>query len=144
MSFVLDASIALSWALNEEPSAASEQAELAVATAPALVPPLWLLEVGNVLAVKERQGRLREGSARLLLGRLLALDIEVATSLTDRRFATDSLSVALEHQLSTYDANYLLLARIRRVPLATNDRALASAAEECGVELLGSQVAGAT
>jgi len=44
--------------------------------------------------------------------------------------------LAQKHQLSTYDASYLELAMRRDILLATQDKALARAAAECGVALL--------
>lgn len=45
-------------------------------------------------------------------------------------------ALAQKYQLSTYDASYLDLALRRELPLATQDKALARAAAECGVVLL--------
>lgn len=47
---------------------------------------------------------------------------------------TSILSLARNHPLSVYDAAYLELAMRRRLPLATEDRALITAAPHVGVE----------
>jgi predicted nucleic acid-binding protein len=47
------------------------------------------------------------------------------------------LRLAEKHRLTLYDAAYLELALRRRLPLATLDRELRTAAEVEGLELLG-------
>jgi predicted nucleic acid-binding protein len=56
--FVLDASVALSWAFTEEANSFTEQVLKSLETAHATVPALWPFEVINILAAAERQSRL--------------------------------------------------------------------------------------
>ncbi len=58
--FILDASVAVSWAFADETDDYSGQVLAALAQVAALVPSLWFLEVGNALVVAERCGRLQE------------------------------------------------------------------------------------
>ena len=55
--FVLDASIAGAWLLEDEDDPVANAAMSRLATDFALVPELWHLEVRNVLVVAERRGR---------------------------------------------------------------------------------------
>jgi predicted nucleic acid-binding protein len=43
--------------------------------------------------------------------------------------------LAMEHQLTTYDASYLSLAIRKDLPIATQDDALLNAAMKCGVPI---------
>ena len=138
MSFVLDASVSLNWCLDEDPTAAAKEAREQLSHSVAIVPPLWLLEMGNILAVSERRGRIKKGTAMTRLEALLELPIEVVVTRGNfAHFATEALSAALEHQISTYDTAYLMLALEKALPLATNDHGLKAAAERAGVPLLG-------
>jgi len=65
---------------------------------------------------------------------LRSLPIEVDES-TPSRAMGEILALAREQDLSVYDAAYLELAVREGIPLATLDRALASAAKRCGVPL---------
>ena len=51
---------------------------------------------------------------------------------------TATARLAEQHQISAYDATYLELAKRLNLPLATNDRALITAARVEGIALLGS------
>ena len=55
--FVLDASVAGAWLLEHEDDPVASAAMSRLATAFALVPQLWQLEVRNTLVVAERRGR---------------------------------------------------------------------------------------
>ena len=60
MSFVLDSSVALAWVLPDEGNSyADELLERLIADG-AVVPPIWPLEIGNVLLVALRRGRIRQ------------------------------------------------------------------------------------
>ena len=133
MAFVLDASIAACWALEDE---AHPQADLAlrrVRTEEAVVPSMWWFEVRNILVVNERRKRITESGTASFLRELARLPIRV-----DRAPAEgEVLRLAREHRLSVYDAAYLELARREGLPLATLDRDLAGAARAESVPILG-------
>ncbi len=137
MTFVLDCSVTVAWLFEDEATPAVDALQDRLKDGDALVPGLWRLEVGNVLARAERRKRiaLAQTSAHLeLLDRLpVATDTE-----TDSRAFREILSLARTEDLTTYDAAYLELAARRGVALATLDRRLARAARRLGVETLPS------
>jgi predicted nucleic acid-binding protein len=92
----------------------------------AVVPPIWPLEIGNVLLVALRRGSLRQEEFETMVERLARLPIEVDIEATDHALAGVVL-VAAQLGLTTYDAAYLDLAQRRNLPLATLDNRLRAA-----------------
>lgn len=133
-SFVLDASIVLSWCFEDENDPYPVQVLDSFNQLSALSPGVWPLEVGNALVVAERRGRLDAADAVRFLELLRQLPISVELE-SPRRMFGEILNLAREHDLSTYDASYLDLAMRSGQPLATQDNALRQAALQCGVEL---------
>ncbi|MBS0367520.1 MAG: type II toxin-antitoxin system VapC family toxin [Proteobacteria bacterium] len=138
MTFVLDASVTLSWLLRD---AATRDAAYAFAVLKALragtaasVPMTWGLELSNVLARAEGKGQLTEAQSESFLEMLEATAIE-ADSATYTQALTDTLQLARRHRLSAYDASYLELALRSALPLATLDSDLRKAAGKAGVKL---------
>ena len=135
--FVLDASVALRWFLDQPiPIYANRVKQFFLKGARAVVPALWHLEMSNALAVAERRSILSAADVDKAM-----IDIEqiVAQAIdTDSNFvsARQSLAAARAFQLSAYGAVYLDLARRERLPLATLDVLLRAAAAHAGVELL--------
>ena len=135
MPFVLDCSVTMAWILPDETDSGAEELGESLVESTAVVPGLWPVEVANVLLVATRRGRIEEEVWPDLLDRLAALPIETDPE-TGVRAWTDSLRVARDHELSVYDAAYLELAMRRRIPLATLDGDLATAARRAGVRVL--------
>jgi predicted nucleic acid-binding protein len=102
----------------------------------AVAPMLWPLEALNGLLVAERRGWLDSDRRRLLASFLRALPIELDDATTDQLW-TEIAYLAERFRLSSYDAAYLELAHRRRLPLASLDQDLRSAAVALGIELLG-------
>lgn len=134
-AIVLDCSVAMSWCFEDESSAFTDRVLESLSSTTAIVPGLWSLEVGNVLIMSERRGRLSEAQARQFMGLLESLPIEVDEQ-TAREALGNTWSMAREHGLTSYDASYLELAVRRRLPLATQDKVLRQAAKRCGVSLV--------
>lgn len=86
------------------------------------------------MLVGERRGQCTEARSHRFLGLLSVLPIHVM-SVADMSIPADLLSLARRHGLSAYDADYLRLAIRDGVPIATQDKKLAKAASESGVEL---------
>jgi hypothetical protein len=101
-----------------------------------VAPLLWPLEALNGLLVAERRRRLTAEKRVELTGLLRALPVMLDHDTAEKSWE-DTLSLAEAFRLSVYDATYLELARRRRLPLASMDRALRSAAGAIGVEVLG-------
>jgi predicted nucleic acid-binding protein len=127
--FVLDASVAGAWLLEDEDDPIANAAMSRLATECALVPQLWHLEVRNTLVVAERRGRV--GAAALDAGLRRVGELPIRTD-SEPDLGT-ALALARRRRLTIYDALYLELALRADAPLATVDRALANAAmaEEC-------------
>ena len=91
-------------------------------------PALLLFELTNVAAVKSRRDPQR--AALLQLGLRTALALHYQWEAIDQAGAFE---LALQRNLSGYDASYLWLACELAVPLVTFDRRLAVEAERLGV-----------
>lgn len=126
--FVLDASVAVAWCFDDESTPAAWALLDRLRSAPAHVPALWELEVGNILIGAERRRRITQARAAEFLGILGELDIRVDPEMPGRAFR-DVLPLAREQRLTTYDATYLELAMRLGLPLATKDTALIGAAK---------------
>lgn len=131
---VLDASVALSWAFDEDDGGYSERVLDALAEGQAVVPALWGLEIANGLVVAERRGRLTEAASARFLALLQSLPIEVEEVELD--WLPHVVAVAREHAITAYDASYLVVAMRRGLPLATLDQRLREAARASGVTWL--------
>ena len=128
---VVDASAALSWVL---PGERTEQVlslrERAVAepTFALLVPPTFWCEVGNVLYVAVRRNRVDRNAGLDALVALQAFAFETWEAEPRR-----CLELALDEDLSVYDAAYLQLALEAGCPIWSLDRSLRNAARARGV-----------
>ena len=133
---VLDASVALSWAFEDEASPYGEEVIEALKSTIAVVPLVWPLEVDNAILAAVRRRRIQEADALRFLTVLdtlpLEIDLEVARGALGQRV----LGLGLTHGLSAYDASYLELTMRRGLPLATQDERLLRAAGAAGIEIL--------
>jgi predicted nucleic acid-binding protein len=135
--FVLDASVALAWFVDNPVSAYAIQIKSSLLRgARAAVPSLWHLEMANGLAVAERRGILTAADAHQGVGNIEQLLAHAIDSSADFVSVRQALTTALSFQLSAYDAVYLDMARRERLPLATLDRRLLAAAGQAGIALV--------
>ncbi len=121
---VIDASVALAWALQER-----EHVDVAavldyVGENGAYVPGNFHSEVTNGLLQAERRRRITESDVAEALANILALRLTV--ELPDPHVVVSS---ARSHGLTCYDASYLALALQAHFSLATVDAHLAAAAK---------------
>lgn len=137
MSLVLDNSVALAWCFEDEQSPAIMALLDRVVERGAVAPQLWPIEALNGLLTAQRRGRI-DAEARAQMSSLLADLPIVLDDQTAGQLWTATARLAEQHQLTAYDATYLELAVRLNLPLATNDRALITAARVEGVALLGS------
>ena len=135
MSLILDTSISLAWCFEDEQTPQVMLLLDRVTDQGAVVPQLWPLEVLNGLLSAERRGRITADGRNRLADFLHDLPIAVDDETTIRLW-TGTVRLAALHRLTAYDASYLELAIRRRLPLATADVALRTAARHEGVELL--------
>jgi predicted nucleic acid-binding protein len=122
----------MGWCFDDEADPYTERVLGALEAGTAVVPALWPLEVANVLLVAERRRRLRRADVVQFLDLLEGLPVEVDPVIAVADVAGIS-ALAREHRLSAYDAAYLHLAMRERLPLATRDAALRSAARAVSV-----------
>lgn len=135
MSFVLDASVSLLWLAPGTNPAGMEYASAvlsALKESQALVPSLWSLEVGNVIAKMEAKNIVTEADAQRFITLLGRLDIVTDPATTSHALG-DTLNLARRYKLSVYDAAYLELALRASHPLATLDADLTKAATLAGI-----------
>lgn len=134
--FVLDASVALAWFVDDPVAAYAVRVRKSLARhARALVPGLWHLEMANGFAVAERRGVLTPANSTAAIAAIEQLLVRSIENSVDFISMRQILTTARDFQLSAYDAAYLYTARHERLPLATLDRRLLSAAQLAGVEV---------
>lgn len=132
-AFVLDCSVTATWLFPDQGTPETEALLDRLGSEGALVPGIWHLEIGNVLVRAEGVKRIAKAKVATYLHLLRRLAIVTDTE-TDERALRETLLLARECSLSTYDAAYLELAMRRGVQLATLDRALIRAARYMQVE----------
>jgi predicted nucleic acid-binding protein len=137
MQFVLDNSVTMRWLFGDGSPDDVAYADhilerLGDEGAIALVPTIWALEAGNVIARAEVHGLLDEARSTEFLSLLKHMAIRPDPETFDQAL-DHTLYLAREHQLSTYDAAYLELALRKGLPLATLDNNLARAASAAGI-----------
>jgi predicted nucleic acid-binding protein len=135
-TFVLDASVAVSWCFEDESSDFADGIlDLLRTGSEAITPALWPLEVANALVIAEWRKRISEAKVMSHLSDIRRLPVLIEP--TDLARAFDQiLSVARQRHLTEYDAAYLELALRRGLPLATLDNQLRRAARQAGVPLV--------
>jgi predicted nucleic acid-binding protein len=137
-AFVLDASVALAWIVdNPVPSYAIKISDAMASGQKAVVPGLWALEMANGLLMAERRGKLTaaevdHGLRQLEVVVAGGIEIDTAGVSTIR----EAFVPAHAHQLAAYHAVYLELARREGLPLATLDRSLSAAAAKAGIRAM--------
>lgn len=134
-SFVLDASVALGWLVDDPPSAyAGHIQKLMIDGAQPVVPVHWHLEIANALLTAGRRKALRREMTEILSD-IAALQPFVETDdLPDEIGAL--VGLGQRQQLTAYDAAYVALAARRSLPLATEDKAMASAARSLRISIV--------
>lgn len=135
MSFVLDASMTLSWHFVDE----HKPERLAIAERATkervVVPALWFSELANGAIVAERRNRTTPAATADLLDFVKQLDVEVDAQ-GDHHALLTLTSIARTHRLTIYDSAYFEIAQRRGLPLATLDGPLLRAARADGLEVL--------
>ena len=128
--WVLDCSVTMAWCFEDERTQATD--DLMGGAVPVLVPQIWPLEVGNVLMLAMRKGRITTSKQKQFLGLLKLLPITVDVFGLDETLR-HVMTLAGEHHLTTYDASYLELAIRLGLPLASLDDKLKATAASAGV-----------
>lgn len=118
-SYVLDASVALAWYLDEEfsPGARIWQERLLNGKVVLTVPTLHYWEVANALRSLVFRRELSEAFAAEIYA--LHLDAPLETAEPDER---NILEVALDYEATAYDAVYISLCLSKGLPLITAEK----------------------
>ena len=135
MPFVVDTSAALAWFFADERTAETQGLLLSLDVDFAITPAIWSSEMANAFMMAERRKRIAAAEIAQYLSDLAALPLRAERALAPDDMAA-VIDLARRHSLSAYDACYLDLALRMKLPLATRDAALASAATERRVKLL--------
>ncbi|HEY6662435.1 MAG TPA: type II toxin-antitoxin system VapC family toxin [Sphingomicrobium sp.] len=133
-SAVVDASVTAPFILADEAGDLSDRLLAVLTEGQAIVPQHWRLEIANLGLTAVRRSRITfaelENGLKLLDEFQIVLDPD-----TDRSAWRRTLGLAALHDLTSYDAAYLDLAKRRSLQLATRDGNLVRAAEREGVLL---------
>jgi predicted nucleic acid-binding protein len=133
-SLILDCSAALAWLMPDEDEPAALAIGRLVQSSGAVVPQLWHLEFANALssAVKNKKRSIELSDMRAILALAAQLHIEEDPHTSSCAWGATT-DLALQYELSLYDAAYLELAIRRTLPLATFDKKLTAAAATLGL-----------
>jgi predicted nucleic acid-binding protein len=135
MPLVVDASVALAWALPDEISTYAD-AVLAVVERDGLrVPELWAREIANGLAVAYLRKRITSADESAFLLALSYLSIDVEEPVPAVTAVRNGTAAAMRYGLTAYDAAYVDLAAREKLTLATLDTAMHKAAEQSGITI---------
>jgi predicted nucleic acid-binding protein len=134
--FVVDNSVVMTWCFKDETSQYADAVLDRLENHTALVPSIWPLEVGNVLLVAERRGRIGRADSARFMALLGELPIIVEQE-SPERMLKEIFALGRDYKLSSYDASYLDLAMKKGLPLATLDKNLLAAANQSNVSIAG-------
>ncbi|MBV8801703.1 MAG: type II toxin-antitoxin system VapC family toxin [Gammaproteobacteria bacterium] len=136
MKFVLDCSVTMAWCFEDETNPYTEWILDSLSKGyEAIVPPLWRLEVINVLLLAIRKNRINSLTAHNFKNTLTQLPITIVENASGRVFDT-VFELAKELNLSAYDAAYFELAFREKIPIATQDLAVIKAAQRQKIAVL--------
>lgn len=122
MRFVVDASVAVKWLVEEEYSEAAEQ--ILNGQHELHAPRLMASEVGNTLWRKARMGEIEREQAGALVAAVLEMAVQWAD---DEAICSDAVRLALALDRPVYDCVYLALAHRINATLITADARFANA-----------------
>jgi predicted nucleic acid-binding protein len=135
MRVVLDSSMALTWCLPGQINEQSEGILNYVKSEGALVPPIWHLEMANLLGLKFRDRNLSGPALDSAIRLLRSLDIATDSQYKERTVSHYLMEV-LRFELAAYDALYVELALRTGLPLATFDKAMIASARRFSVAMM--------
>jgi predicted nucleic acid-binding protein len=135
MALVVDASIALAWALPDESSTYADDVLAVVERDGLRVPSLWAREVANGLVVAYLRKRITPADESAFLAALSQLSIDVEETASALAVVRDGTAAAMRYGLTAYDAAYVDLAARESLVLATLDKDMREAAEKAGIAI---------
>lgn len=113
--FVVDASVAIKWVVDEVDSSAA----ISLADHDLIAPDLLLIECANALWAKARRGELAPLEVEERTAALASSPIELVSQAD---LLADALRLALHLEHPVYDCLYLALAKRRGISVVTADR----------------------
>ncbi len=121
---VLDASITAKWIFEDEKTVESEELLEAVLREDIILiqPAIWAYEVLNLIKTGQARDRITQQKAQESVGWLQTLSFEIVG--LEKTDYAELLTLAMDHQLTAYDAAYFLTAQRRGINLVTEDGAL--------------------
>jgi len=135
--FVLDASVALSWFVDDPVASDAEHVRQLLSKGwSAVVPRIWQLEMMNGFVKAERRGNLSSVEVDESFAEIRRLEHWNVNPDAGLASLEDTLRYARTLLLTSYDASYVELARREGLALATLDKSLRAAAAKAGVALL--------
>jgi predicted nucleic acid-binding protein len=137
MAVVVDASVAMGWLLRSQASTLSDAVEETIIADGGWVPAHFAIEIARTLRRFERRGELTPDVVDRSLAQLRELPLRQDT-IPGFSNLQAPVTLARQHLLRVADAAYLELALRLKLPLATRDRKLATAAATAGAELFKS------
>lgn len=126
----------MAWCFEDEATPALDALLDRVQAEGAVVPPLWTLEVANVLLMASRRRRITSEGMLERLASLDMLPMETDGQAVGAVWRSTVLALAQTEALTCYDAVYLELAIRRGMTLASSDRPLRLAAARRGVAIV--------
>jgi predicted nucleic acid-binding protein len=132
---IVDASAMVAWLLNEPGEMSVPDLNDLLARHEIVVPAHWPSEIGNALVTNRRRGRVSDDNFERILAQLSRFQISPEPPLSGHEFAT-TITFALEHELTFYDAVYVKLAMDTEAILATLDGDMRRVARQRGVTVI--------
>jgi len=133
MPLVVDASVALAWALHDESSHYADAVLTVVERDGLRVPELWAREIANGLAIAYLRKRITSADESAFLLALSCLNIDLEEPVPAVTAIRNGTAAAMRYGLTVYDAAYVALAARENLTLATLDTAMSKAAEQAGI-----------
>ncbi|MFV9935987.1 MAG: type II toxin-antitoxin system VapC family toxin [Rickettsia endosymbiont of Haemaphysalis japonica] len=135
--FIADCSITVSWFFYDERDKYSDFTLDYCYKFRVIVPPLWRLEVTNVILIAEKRTRIKSVEVIKIIDFLNSLPLKIS----NLNFSIhEIIQTARANNLTAYDTTYLLTAMHAGLPMATNDKALIKACHNNGIPLLYSEL----
>jgi len=128
---VVDCSVLMAWIAPDETSnyARNIQTTIMRHNIPIIVPPLFFLEVMNVLDVMQKRNRVNAEQAENAFLFLQKLPITVDNESILLSSTLHVRQLMQQHGLTSYDASYIEVAKRRKISISTLDKALRKAAQ---------------
>lgn len=131
--FIADCSITVSWFFYYERDKYSDFTLDYCYKFRVIVPPLWRLEVTNVILVAEKRARIKSVEVIKIIDFLNSLPLNISNF----NFSIhEIIQTARANNLTAYDTTYLLTAMHEGLPTTTNDKALIKACHNNGIPLI--------